>query len=45
MEGWWLVGKCKGIARRRSGTAELDFSPNIWAETCPESELVAEIAG
>ena len=40
-----VKGKCRGIARSQShGTAELDFSPNFLTETCPESQLVAEIA-
>ena len=38
----WSKGK--GIVRSRHGTAELDFSPNFLTETCPESQLVAEIA-
>ena len=31
MEGWWLMGKCKGIAAAAL-TAQLGFSPKVWTE-------------
>mgnify|MGYP000037921523 CR=1 FL=1 len=40
-----VIGGEMQSPRAHGGTAELDSSPNIWTETCPESELVAEIAG
>ncbi len=30
-------------SHRALRAAVLDFSPNIWTKTCPESQLVAEI--